>query len=473
MIRRLAAVAVTECRLLWRYRVVAAAIVATAIWLGLLRLAPAATRSVLLPFILFFDLTALGFFFVPAMTMVERAEGVLAVAAVSRLSPGEQALVRVSLVSLLALAASLVLLAGAGAAKASILTGVALSSVLGSLVALSLARGADSFPAFMTRVPAVAVPLLLPALVYLSGVSRSAVLYVSPLTCGAALLSGELAAGSVVWMLAWIVLLAAYARKGTDATPGASRRSEARSWGRIGAVRSFARADRRALLRDGLALMVLGGVPLTALAARAFEALGVPWIAARYGVDAVPYLPLVWAFLLVVHPAVMLGSIAGLLFLEERDAALLPALAVTRASLRGLLVYRLGAATVASAAATALGLAIAGARSGGGAAALVAASVASGPVAPVTALLMAAFAANRAQGIAALKMLALPLYLPAALWLADGAARHVLDVVPTAWPVHALWSASGSEAWMDALVGVALSGTIVVALARRFETRGA
>ena len=475
MTRRLLHVASTESRLLWRYRVVAAVLAVTAIWCVLLRVATPDLRSSLVPLVLFFDLTGLGFFFVPAMVMVERSEGVLAATMVSRLSPGELALVRVSAVTMLALVASVVVLVAAGVGldeSPTIVAGVVLTSVLGSLLALALARDLDTFTAFMTRVPLVALLLLAPAIVELLGLSRSAFLQLSPMASGAALLSGRFSMASVAWMLVWIFGLFRFVRAHPLAAPSEARLRTSALWSRrLGPLRSFARADRLSLLRDVLALMILAGVPLVALAARGFAELGVPWLAGRYGFDAAPWLPLVWALLLVVHTPVMFGSIAGLLFLEERDAGLLPAIAVTRASLRALLAYRLGAATLATVVMTWLGFAIAGVRHPGGAPALVATAVGAGAVAPVTALLMTTFAANRAQGMAAMKMITLPLYLPAALWFAGGAARHALDAVPSAWPVHALWASSSGEAALDASVGVALSALLVVVLARRFERR--
>lgn len=463
----------TEALLVWRYRVVLAVAVATVLWVVLLRVVPPEARPALLPWILFLDLTGIGFFFVPAMELVERSEGVTDARSVTRLSPAGHTLVRAGASTALSLAASVAVVAAAGVpSTAIVLSGVALTSAFFSLLALVLILPLDSFTGFMTRVPTVAIPLLLPAIVYMTGLSRSPWLHLSPATSGAAWMTGHASLAGALWLGLWVLGLAAAASPPRPiGRPGRSEASRRSGIGAATPLVSLFRVDRRNLLRDALSVMVLAGVPLVAVAVRAFESFGVVWLENRYDLPFGEHLPFVWAFLLVLHTPVMFGSVAGLLFLEERDERVLPAVALTRTSIQTLLVYRLGAAAALSFVALLMAFPLAGATHGAGPAGLIAAAAAAAPLAPLTAVSMTAFAGNRAQGIAAMKILTLPLYLPVMLWFASGWTRHTLDWIPSAWSVHAMWSGSFWSSLTYAAIGTAFCLGLTVALGRRFERR--
>jgi fluoroquinolone transport system permease protein len=231
------------------------------------------------------------------------------------------------------------------------------------------------------------------------------------------------------------------------------------------------RTDRRALRGDAL-LMLLGlSVPLVALAARIVGTVGASWIRQRYGVDLAPHLPLIWALLLVFHTPITFGALTGLLLLEDRDEHLLPVIATTRASLATLLGYRLGATATATAAALALSLPVANVSHDAGAPGLGGVVIAAAAFSAVPALLMAALAANRVQGVAVMKIVGLPLYLPLASWFLPDAVRWIFAPLPSAWTAWALWAASASTALAAAFTSVAVTVVIAVPLTRRFLTR--
>jgi fluoroquinolone transport system permease protein len=89
----------------------------------------------------------------------------------------------------------------------------------------------------------------------------------------------------------------------------------------------------------------------------------------------------------------------------------------------------------------------------------------------VPALLMAALAANRVQGVAVMKIVGLPLYLPLASWFLPDAVRWIFAPLPSAWTAWALWAASASTALAAAFTSVAVTVVIAVPLTRRFLTR--
>jgi fluoroquinolone transport system permease protein len=80
MIRSLAGL---DVLLAWRRGVIGAAAGAVAIYVLVLRLAPESIAETLLPFLVFSDPAALGFFFVGGIVLAERSEGTAAAIAVS------------------------------------------------------------------------------------------------------------------------------------------------------------------------------------------------------------------------------------------------------------------------------------------------------------------------------------------------------------------------------------------------------
>jgi hypothetical protein len=169
---------------------------------------------------------------------------------------------------------------------------------------------------------------------------------------------------------------------------------------------------------------------------------------------------------LVLHVPLMLGSVAGLLLLEDRDAGLLPALGTAPGALATMLAHRLAATATLAASAVGGGLLLTGAGHPAGVVGLLATAVACGAVSTVPALLMGALGRDRAQGIALMKVLGVPLYAPLAWWYVGGPLGWLFALVPTGWVVRASWTASPLAATGLAAGGTAAS-LLVGALALR------
>ena len=456
--------------------VLASAVVVTILWSVGIQLLPIAARSLAVPLILLMDLAALGFYFIPSLVVGERAEGIWAAMRVSPARAGERLAVRVGTVTAASLLAAGVLVLAAGSGPlATVLVGVAATSLTFALLAHIMVGPLETLTAYMVRVPFVAIPLLLPALVAHLGIWDTWLLRLSPVTGQMELMSGRFSWPRVAWQLAWIAVLWVFAARAVVApvqsSPAAPARRVARTSADAGpyspwrAVRSFARADRATLLRDPLVLMIVTGVPAVAVVARLISWVGVGWIRDRFGFDVGPYLPVVFGMLLVLHTPLMFGSLVGLLFLEDRDARLLPVLAATRASTVTLIGYRLGALVAATAVMLPISFAIAGVSHPAGWIGLLATVVAAGALAPVPALTMAALAPNRAAGMALMKMVGLPFYLPLATWFVGLPLAAVAALLPSSWPLWALWADSAGGSVAAALAGVAactlLSGWLV------------
>jgi hypothetical protein len=472
-----------EARLLLRLQVLTATALLTALWIVVLLAVPPGVRDVLAPVVLLTDVTALGFLFVPALLALERVEHADDALRMTPTRPGERICARVGgSAALAAVAATAVTLAAGLPGAGQRVLGVVLLSTLFALVSVVLMVGAPDLMTLLVRLPVVAVPLLAPALVHLAGLVSSPVLQASPATAAVDLLRGQGTPAGVVWQLCWIAAVAVLAvRTAGRPTPAPAAAAPARrstAWpahaGRFSrweAVRSFARTDRRTLVGDATLLLLVGSVPLLTGALRLVSTVGVDWAERRYGVPLAHHLPLAAALLLVLHTPVMFGSMTGLLLLEDRDAGLLGPLAATRASLSTLLGYRLGATAALTTGALAVCLPLTGVGHPAGPVGHLATAVAAGAVSVVPALLLAGVATTRVQGVAVMKVIGLPLYLPLATWFVAGPAAWLAAPIPTAWVAWAAWVDTPAAAVGLAVGGIAVSSVVALVLGRRWRRR--
>lgn len=481
--RRIRRLSRNEFLLLRRFHVLTATAVVTALWSVVLAVTPAGARQVIAPLVLLTDVTALSFLFVPALLLLERTEGVELALAVTPTRRSERVGVRVGLLTWLSLLAGAVIIAVSGLPHAAPrLLGIAMLGALFGLVATAVVGRATTLTTFLTRAPLVAVPLIAPALLYLLGLADTPALYVSPVTSAVDLLHGRMHWAGLTWQAVSVIVCAVViSRSGSLASaspriaavrrfrPG-RRHPDVYTW--QAAVGSFARTDRRTLVRDGLLVMLVCSVPLVALIMRVIVTVGPDWAQQRYGVALTPYLPLVEVVLLVIHTPVIFGSLAGLLLLEDRDAGLFGPLAATRATVTTLLAYRLAATVAVTTTTLALSLPLTGVGHPAGTVGHLSTAIAAGGVSVVPPLLMTALATNRVQGVAVMKILGLPLYLPIATWfLADTPARWLFAPLPTSWAAWAAWAPTPVQAVTMTAGAVLVTAAVAAPLSRRFLLR--
>ncbi|MFA9445813.1 hypothetical protein [Egicoccus sp. AB-alg6-2] len=467
-----------ELRLHTRHGIVAGIAVITGIWIALLWLLPPAARPTAVAWVLFLDVATVGFYFAPALLVVERANGITAALRLTTMSPRHALAVRIGLLGTWALFAALAVTLGGGVGWApTVLVGATVTAVLLSLTAVVMVGRGDTLTDYLPRIPVVGVPLLAPALAHGTGLVTHPATRLSPATAALELLLGRWSPAGLLfvvlvcaalWVPAERVLLDVRAR--APQRPRRRERARRTDVGPEGAVRSFARTDRRSLLGDGMLVTLALGIPLLAVLLRLAAGPGNGWLESRLGVDLVAHLPVLWALVLVFHTPVMAGAITGMLFLEDRDAGVLPAVAVTRAGLSTLVAYRLTAAAVLTAAALMVALPLAGARHSAGTPGVVATAVASAAASLVPALLLAALVRDRVAGMALMKVVALPLYLPLAWWFVDHPSAWAFALVPTGWAARAWWASRPGEAAGFALGAIGCSaawGAVVLPRLRR------
>ena len=102
---------------------------------------------------------------------------------------------------------------------------------------------------------------------------------------------------------------------------------------------------------------------------------------------------------------------------------------------------------------------------------LTLAAVLAAPMAPLFALFVVGFAANKVQGFALMKGVGVINWPPALAYFLDLKWQLVCGIVPTYWPSKVFWMLSRDEPgwWPFAVVALLYQGVLVVALVRRFE----
>jgi fluoroquinolone transport system permease protein len=82
------------------------------------------------------------------------------------------------------------------------------------------------------------------------------------------------------------------------------------------------------------------------------------------------------------------------------------------------------------------------------------------------------FAANKVEGLALMKGLAVFMLGPLAAFFMDSSWQLLLGFLPTYWPAKAFWVAGeGGNFWYYLLVGLIYNPLLLIVLLRRFEKR--
>ena len=193
------------------------------------------------------------------------------------------------------------------------------------------------------------------------------------------------------------------------------------------------------------------------------------WVEERFDVDLTTYYTLVMSFLVLAVPAIT-GAVIGFLLLDQRDDRTLTALRVTPLTLNGYLVYRTTLPMVLSAVLIVLFVPFTGVVPLGFGEVLLVALVAA-PQAPLFALCLGAFAANKVQGFALGKAMGVVMWPPGFAYFASPDWQWAFGLVPTYWPAKLFWMLDAGEGgvWLVVAIGLAYQALILWFLLRRFN----
>ena len=237
----------------------------------------------------------------------------------------------------------------------------------------------------------------------------------------------------------------------------------------IAVIRALGPIDAKSVARDSMLRWMIGMPIILALVFR----WGVPafggWLGERYDFDLTPYYPLLSSFLVLMIPT-LIGAVVGFLLLDQRDDRTLTALQVTPLTVQGYLAYRIAVPMTVSVPVMMASVAIANLVEMGGAAAF-AAAVQAAPTAPLYALFVAAFAANKVQGFALLKGAGVLTWPPVFAWFIASPWQVAIGLDPLYWPLKLFWmlEAGAPRVALYFLAGLGYQGLLIALLLRRFK----
>jgi fluoroquinolone transport system permease protein len=474
-----------DARLQQRYGFYAVYAVLTVLFAAAIRSTPPGTaRETVLRLILFADPSFLGFYFIAALVLFGKSQGVLDALVTSPLSTRAylwSKALSLTLLALLATTAITLLGYGPELRWLPLLASVGLTSVLFVFVGFVAVARFDSINAYFMTALAYTSVLGAPALGLL-GIVETPLFYLLPAKPSLVLLEAAVAtvpalevAYAVGYLLAAVGVSSVLARRsferhivadpgvpGTDRSPLGSGLDAT-----AGPVASLALADLKNWVRDPL-LVYIGLAPvLLGIAAR----FAVPAVTESLGgtVDLAAYYPELSAALGLFGPAII-GFAVGFLILEDREQGTVVALSLTPLTGRGYLAYRLAVTLALSVVAAAVVFPLAGLVSVGPLA-LAGVALVGGLFGPVTALLLAGLSANTIEGIAVSKFLGFLVMVPVGvLAVAPAPWVHLAGVFPPYWPALALVRAStgGGAILPPLVVGACYQTGVLALLARRF-----
>jgi fluoroquinolone transport system permease protein len=237
-------------------------------------------------------------------------------------------------------------------------------------------------------------------------------------------------------------------------------------------LRAFGANDLKSAGRDPLLVYMLVIPPLMVVLARLILPAATAYLSGRFGFDLVPYYPMLLSFFFVLQIPLLFGVLVGLMVLDEKDDDTLTALRVTPISMTGYALYKGGAAVFLSFLYVLVALPLTGLIPASLLPAVAPSAVLSGLTAPIFALVIATFAANKVEGLALMKVLSIFVLGPLAAYFIGSSPQLLFGLLPTYWPAKAFWVAGeGGNFWPYVCVGLAYDLLLIALLLRRFRQK--
>lgn len=229
--------------------------------------------------------------------------------------------------------------------------------------------------------------------------------------------------------------------------------------------------DIRQAGRDSVLMAAIFGPLALILVSRFGFSAAAAWTEAVYSFGLSAYAGFAAALLVVIVP-MLTGTLAGLLMLDERDEGVIACFAVTPLTRKGYLAYRIAAPAMLCAAMSALYMALSGLTEPRPESLLALLLLIM--EAPCFALLLAAFSANKVEGLALSKIGGLMLAGPVIAYFVPDAWQPAGVLVPTYWPAKVLLS--GMEDGLPAAfgyfgAGMVLHAALLISMVRLFLRR--
>lgn len=483
-----------DMRLQARYGFYAVYAVLTVIFIVGLRTVGPALQTEAAVLLIVTDPTVLGFYFIAAIVLFEKEEGVLDTLVTSPLGDSGYLISKVITLSLLAVVAStLVAVFGHGnTANLSVLIGgVTLAAALFVLIGFVAVARFDSINEYFISAVGWGTVLFLPLFGYV-GLIETPLFYALPAQPVLLLVEGgfrPLATWELIYafgyllignLVAFVAARSAFRRHIVrGGSPGhqlgqgnVSHRQQQRSqfWpGKQSPWTGLMVADLRNWIRDPMLGIAAIGPLVLAIVIR----FGTPFVTelAEPVFALEPFYPVITGSMVVFGPSIY-GFIIGMFVLEDRELRVLTAYRTSPLSVRGYLLYRGTTAYILSVLATLPALAIIGLVEVP--LAVLVGSVMIGALGgPMITFVFASLASNSIEGIALSKLVNLIVLGPVAVVaLVPEPIQFAAGVVPTFWPVKAVVTGVTGEAfWMFLFGGFVMHLLGITVLGQWFASR--
>jgi fluoroquinolone transport system permease protein len=236
------------------------------------------------------------------------------------------------------------------------------------------------------------------------------------------------------------------------------------------AFRSLGAIDAHNVARDSMLRWIALFTPAFGLLFRFAAPPVADPLRRQFNFDLVAYYPLLMSFLPLIA-AGMIGTAVGFLLLDQRDDQTLTALLVTPLSLGDYLRYRLGGLMLLSVVFGAIMVPLAGLTATTPLQAVVSA-VTAAPLAPIYALFLGTFAANKVQGFALAKAVGVVMVPCIISYFVRGPWQSAFGVVPHYWALKVFWlfdEGATAVALVHALIGLVWQAVLLIVLVRHFS----
>ena len=231
-------------------------------------------------------------------------------------------------------------------------------------------------------------------------------------------------------------------------------------------------ADLKLISRDHFLLFLLAYPLVLATAARFLLPIAAESLSGKFDLPA--YYPLLNAYFFLLISPLVYGVLTGLILLDERDDDTLHAIMVTPLARSSYMSYRLVVPFLLSVIYSLVQIWILGLHEPPYWF-VIPASIGSAFIAPFFAVLLAAIASNKVEGLALMKALGIFLVAPCLDWFFDGPWVSLLGIFPTYWPINAYWlgveGEFGARFWSSLLIGAVYLSLLTLYLLKRFYIR--
>lgn len=494
-LRRLISMLRWDIQLQMRYGLYTVYAVITTLYVAGVLGVPTDVRPSAVTFVVFSDPVFLGMFFIGALVLFEKGDGVLDALTVSPLDRREYLVSKVlSLTVLAVLSSLLVAVVGHGLDfdGGLFLLGVVLSSVLFVLIGFVAVARFDTINAYLLTALVYLLPTVFP-LVGFIGIDHP-LLYLIPTKATLLLLGGAfgavgpLAGSEFVYAVSYLTLWTGGAAVFADrafkrhivrgvevgggggsfvSVPDVTHIFNGRQFGPVG---TLVLSDLRNWFRDPLLTYILVLPFVYAIPIRLSVPVIATWLAP--GFDLVPYYPVVLGFF-AFTPPLTFGFMTGLLVLEEKEENVLEALWTTPLTGRGYLAYRGLSMVLLSFVSMVLVVPVIGLVTVPVHVLLAVAAVGS-LWAIGTVLLISTFASNTVEGLAVGKFVGFSIMIPAfAILIVPEPFQFLAGLDPVYWPFKALVSGATGTPLQTILVylviGVVTHAFFIGTFVRQFD----